>query len=91
MHEDVTVIALGKRLFAAEHGFVPADVDAVLADPRLSLPAAGIADALERWWVPFARAALVAIPVGGVAASLPRARSAAPAGSLEAGARDEGA
>ena len=58
MVDEGTAVALAKWLFAAEHGCPPEEIDAVLGDPLLSLPAAGIADALERQWVPFARAVL---------------------------------
>ena len=60
MDDERLVADLAKRLFAAEVGCAPEEVDAVLADPRLSLPAAGIAEALERRWQPFVRAALAA-------------------------------
>lgn len=49
---------LAKRAFAADMGQPVAEVDAVLADPRLSLAAAGVAELLERRWVPIVRAVL---------------------------------
>ena len=68
MDDEGTAMALARRLFAAAHGCAPGLVDAVLDDPRLSLPAAGVAAELERRWVPFARALLaVARAAGGAA------------------------
>jgi hypothetical protein len=63
--DEGTAVALAKWLFASSHGYPPALVDALLADPRLALPAAGVALELERRWVPFARAVLAAVRAAG--------------------------
>ena len=58
MGEERLVAALARRAFAADVGQPVAEVDSVLADPRLSLAAAGLAALLERRWVPIVRAVL---------------------------------
>ena len=52
------LVELAKRAFAADVGQPVAEVEAVLADPRLSLAAAGVAALLERRCVPIVRAVL---------------------------------
>ena len=80
MDDEGTAVVVAKWLFAAEHGCFPEEADAVLADPRLALPAAGIAEALARRWVPFARAALAAIPAAGVATPVAPTPTGTPGG-----------
>ena len=66
MDDEGTAVVLAKRLFAAEHGCSPEEVDAVLDEPRLALPAAGIAAALEERWLPLARGVLAGVRASGV-------------------------
>ena len=58
MDDERLVAKLAKRAFAADVDQPVAAVDAVIADPRLSLAAAGVSELLERRWAPIVRAVL---------------------------------
>ena len=66
MDDERLAVALATWLFAACHGCPPEEVADVLADLCLALPAWGIAEELERRWIPLARVILAAVRAGGV-------------------------